>query len=1032
MSLAGVAVLGPIEAWAADGRRVELGTPRQKALLAVLSLRANTPVSAEALLDAVWGPSCPASATQLVHTYMYRLRRAIQPDSPKWHRHGVLSTVDGRYTLSLPSMALDVRAFEGHVTRAAGAGAGGNVRQARDMLDEALRCWRGEPFAGLPGPLLDIERRRLQERRLSVRQDRLELELRLGRHRAIVPELQAMVCEDPLHEQLVELLMLALYRGGRQSDALRLYEQTRRLLDDELGVQPGAGLRQLHLRLLRAAEAGAGDGEPEIGQSDIGQPLGLGSLAVGGAATPVLAAPVHTPAQLPRDIADFTGREAESASLAGLLAAGGGAYVPVGVIAGRPGVGKTALAVHVAHQVRAEFPDGQLYLDLHGGSVSPTSPASALEYLLRSVGLSLAELPESFQQRAALFRTWLAGQRILIVADDARDEEHVRALLPGSPGCAVLITSRTPLVGIDGARHLHLQSFDPADGLRMLRNVVGAERVDAEPAPAADIVAACAGLPLAVHIAAGKLTARPHWSLRHLAALLADESRRLDELVCADRAVRRSIALTADLLTPAQREAFMTLSLAELPTFDVAAAAAILGTTHTQAAELVDALVESHLVDVAGWSPTDEFQVRFHDLVRLYAREQAAAHLDPQVGRAALTRLLDRYLALATIADAALPLSTDSYLAAAPSRVAQCEPALFRWLASNADAWFEAESTNLTSPVHQAARTGLDSYTWRIMNKTASFTMLHSRRELWTGAGPVAVDCARRTGDRLGEGITLLAIGKLESERTEGRQGGTELEAALRVFRDIGDDRGQARALKDLALRASLNGDTQAGTDLVAEALRIAEGLGDEVATADALGIQSSLRLAAGDSAGALQSALRAQRLCQRMQKPRCLAQALTRVAACHRAAGDDHAAQEILLECLTVVEQFGDTHGQACVLRDLGSLRVDDDRGAGYLDRCLVLCEQLQMPRIRGQALYAYGHLHLRRGDQPLAHRCLQESLQIMQRLGNPIWQRRVSSTLDTLATPPQTRFDPWGSERTASVPTVASRLPSCRHGRG
>src|SRR6266536_3069520 len=609
------------------------------------------------------------------------------------------------------------------------------------------------------------------------------------------------------------------------------------------------------------AAAGAGDGEPEIGQSDIGQPLGLGSLAVGGAATPVLAAPVHTPAQLPRDIADFTGREAESASLAGLLAAGGGAYVPVGVSAGRPGVGKTALAVHVAHQVRAEFPDGQLYLDLHGGSVSPTSPASALEYLLRSVGLSLAELPESFQQRAALFRTWLAGQRILIVADDARDEEHVRALLPGSPGCAVLITSRTPLVGIDGARHLHLQSFDPADGLRMLRNVVGAERVDAEPAPAADIVAACAGLPLAVHIAAGKLTARPHWSLRHLAALLADESRRLDELVCADRAVRRSIALTADLLTPAQREAFMTLSLAELPTFDVAAAAAILGTTHTQAAELVDALVEGHLVDVAGWSPTDEFQVRFHDLVRLYAREQAAAHLDPQVGRAALTRLLDRYLALATIADAALPLSTDSYLAAAPSRVAQCEPALFRWLASNADAWFEAESTNLTSPVHQAARTGLDSYTWRIMNKTASFTMLHSRRELWTGAGPVAVDCARRTGDRLGEGITLLAIGKLESERTEGRQGGTELEAALRVFRDIGDDRGQARALKDLALRASLNGDTQAGTDLVAEALRIAEGLGDEVATADALGIQSSLRLAAGDSAGALQSALRAQRL---------------------------------------------------------------------------------------------------------------------------------------------------------------------------
>jgi DNA-binding SARP family transcriptional activator/tetratricopeptide (TPR) repeat protein len=998
MSLSRVALLGSVEAYAADGARLSLGSSQQKALLTILCLRVNAPVSVDALVEAVWEAPVPSTAPQLLYTHVSRLRRQIQPESSRWQRKGVLTSADGGYVLSLLSACLDVHSFEQRLSEAYEARARGDLQKAADLMDEALSLWRGEPFTGLPGPLLRAERGRLQEQHLSVRQDRLELNLRLGRHRETIPALLGMASEYPLQERAVELLMIALYREGRQSDALGAYADLRQALDNELGVEPSRALQDLHLRILRADSALmriSDGGRVNVRSPDAGSASGTASPLLG-----ALAAGWATPAQLPRDIVDFTGRVDEMSGVVDWLSSAGDTGVPLVAVAGRGGVGKTTLAVHAAHRVRSMFPDGQLYVSLRGTHEDPVTSAHVLEYFLHAIGPHRAELSDSFEERMALFRTWLAGRRILIVLDDARNEEQVRPLLPGSPGCAVVVTSRTPLVGFADARHLTLDLLDESDGLEMLYRALGPRRVEAEPGPASEIVKACAGLPLAIQIAAGKLLAHPHWPLRYLSTLLRDESRRLDGLTVADRAIRSSIALTVNLLEPEQHEAFVTLALTDLPSLDVGAAAALLRTSHGRAADLIDSLVLSQLLDVVGWGPVDELRVRFHDLVRLFAREQATTHLDPATCHAAIARLLDRYLALAAVADVAQPLNSDCYLDEDTNALGPHDSSLIEWIKANAVAWFADELNNIHILVRQAARMGLDSYPWRLLARTGAFCQLHSRLEAWPDIGQVSLQCARRAADHQAEAQALFNLGKIDSERSEGRRGIAELQAALDLFREIGDRRGQARALKDLGGAAWLIGDLKAGTRLINEAIRIADGIGDDSVLADSLVTLASIMLAGGDADRAQPEAVRAHEIYQRLQAPIGDAQALTCIAACHRAAGNERAAKDILLQCLSVVEDLGDLHGQACVLRDLGMLDIPDNEAETvvYLERSLALCDELQFLRIRGQVLYAYGRLSARQGDRRGAERLLIESLQIMEGVNNADWRQRVHTALDEL----------------------------------
>ncbi|RAY11006.1 AfsR family transcriptional regulator [Actinomadura craniellae] len=617
------AVLGPVRAWRGT-TELELGAPQQQAMLAALLLRRNRTASAGDLVDALWGEEPPARATGTLRTYASRLRRALEADRS---RPEILVSAGDGYALRVPANALDSAVFEEHVAAAARARAGGDPAAAVDLLRAADGMWAGTPLAGLPGPYAEAQRIRLGERRLAALRTRLETELELGRHTTVVEELTALVDEHPLHEPLRRLLMLALYRGGRRAEALGVFSAAERVLGEELGVGPDPELADLHRRILR--------GDP--GLAAPARPAGPPGLP---------APPPAPPAQLPSDVPDFTGRAEIAARLRADLAAGpgeGSQATRTVLLSGIGGVGKSALAVHVAHAVRDHFPDGQLYTDLRGAGDDPADPAEVLAGFLRALGVAETTIPAGRQERAALFRSRLAGRRVLVLLDDARDAAQVRPLLPGTPSCAVLVTGRARTTGLALSRQVDLDALAPGEAVALLARIAGADRVAAEPDAAGQVAAACGFLPLAVRIAAARLAARPAWRLARFAERLARERNRLAELRAGDLAVTASFRLGYDQLAPDLARAFRLLALPEGPGISLPAAAALLDLPADDAGILVESLVDLGLLES---SQPDRY--RYHDLLRLFARTLAEEEDGPAGRRAALDRLVHHHLVAAT------------------------------------------------------------------------------------------------------------------------------------------------------------------------------------------------------------------------------------------------------------------------------------------------------------------------------------------------------------------------------------------------
>ncbi|MER5731632.1 BTAD domain-containing putative transcriptional regulator [Streptomyces sp. NPDC002138] len=608
------AVLGPIRAWRGS-EPLSSGSPQQRALLAALLLREGRTATAPELIDAIWGEDPPPQALAAIRTYASRLRKVLDT--------GLLVSESGGYAIRLGSAAaLDLgvaRTLSGDADKARAAG---DRSLARTLLARALDLWDGEPLAGVPGPHAETERVRLGEWRLQLLETRLDLDLEVGSHAEAVSELTALTAAHPLRERLRELLMLALYRSGRQAEALAVYADTRRLLADELGVDPRPELRALQQRILRA--------DAELAR----------------AADPAPAAvPIQVrPAQLPATVPDFTGRGPFVTELGKVLSGAGGQVMAVSALAGIGGVGKTTLAVHVAHAARPHFPDGQLYVDLQGTEARPAEPEAVLGSFLRALGTPDTQIPDSPAERAALYRSTLDGRRVLVLLDNARDAAQVRPLLPGTAGCAALVTSRVRMAGLAGAHLVDLDVMSPEEALLLFTRIVGAERVGAERQAALDVVGACGFLPLAIRIAASRLAARRTWTVSVLAAKLADERRRLDELQAGDLAVKATFELGYGQLEPAQQRAFRLLGLADGPDISLCAAAAVLDRPEHDTEDLLEALVDCSLLESAAPG-----RYRFHDLVRLYARACAERDERPASERsAALDRLLDFYLATAS------------------------------------------------------------------------------------------------------------------------------------------------------------------------------------------------------------------------------------------------------------------------------------------------------------------------------------------------------------------------------------------------
>ncbi|MGA5197791.1 AfsR/SARP family transcriptional regulator [Streptomyces exfoliatus] len=606
------AVLGPVRAWR-DGEPVPTGSPQQRALLAALLLRGGRTATAHELIDALWGEESPSQALAAVRTYASRLRKALDPK--------VLVSESGGYALRTTPDALDVTAAQELAAEAEKLRAGGDRTAARARLAEALDLWDGEVLASVPGPYAETQRARLEEWRLTLLETRLDIDLEVGAHAEAVSELTALTAAHPLRERLRELLMLALYRSGRQAEALAVYADTRRLLADELGVDPTPELSRLQQRILQ-------------GDTELARPVEEAVPAV---------APIARPAQLPATVPDFTGRASFVRELGARLSTAEGHVMAVSALAGIGGVGKTTLAVHVAHEARPHFPDGQLYVDLQGAGNRAAAPETVLGSFLRALGTPDSAIPDSLDDRAALYRSTLDGRRVLVLLDNARDAAQIRPLLPGTAGCAALVTSRIRMVDLAGAHLVDLDVMSPEEALQLFTRIVGAERVQAEREAALDVVAACGFLPLAIRIAASRLAARRTWTVSVLAAKLADERRRLDELQAGDLAVKATFELGYGQLEPAQARAFRLLGLADGPDISLAAASAVLDLPLRDTEDLLEALVDTSLLESAAPG-----RYRYHDLVRLYAR--ACADRDeqpPSEKESAMSRLLDFYLSTA-------------------------------------------------------------------------------------------------------------------------------------------------------------------------------------------------------------------------------------------------------------------------------------------------------------------------------------------------------------------------------------------------
>jgi DNA-binding SARP family transcriptional activator len=630
------AVLGPVRAWLGD-TELDLGARQQRAVLAALLLADGRQVSLGALVDALWGPEPPKAAVGTVRTYVSRLRHLLAASVPDGVQEMIQSAADG-YVLHVRPAAVDLNLFLQWTAQAREARSAGDQAQAAVFLRDALALWRGDPLAGLPGEYAESQRVRLTELRMAALEERLALDIDRGGHVAATAELQTLLAAHPLRERLSELLMLALYRAGRQADALTVFSNVRRILNEELGIDPGPALQDLHQRILQTDEGLIGATKHQstaMSQRPAEQP-GL---------------PMHPlvqPAQLPADLPAFTGRRAELVQLNSLLDPGAPfpSTVVISAIDGMAGIGKTALAVHWAHQVADQFPDGQLYVDLRGFDPSGKvmTPGEALRCFLDALGVAPQRLPYSLEAQAGLYRSLLNGRRVLVLLDNARDVEQVRPLLPASPGCLVIVTSRQQLTGLittHDARALTLGAFSPDEARDALARRLGDRRLAADPAALAEVIELCAGLPLATALVAARATVYRDLPMAMIATELRDASTRLDALSADDTAtdLRSVFSWSYRLLSPSAARLFRLLPVYGAPELSLCAAASLAGMPAAETRSLLAELTGAGLV-------TEHCPGRFtsHDLIHLYAAELSAAIDITDDRDAALERLLDHYL----------------------------------------------------------------------------------------------------------------------------------------------------------------------------------------------------------------------------------------------------------------------------------------------------------------------------------------------------------------------------------------------------
>jgi DNA-binding SARP family transcriptional activator len=606
----GFAILGPL-AVVAQGRDFTPTAPKVRQVLAFLLLRRNQVVRVSELVDELWNSHPPDSAMTTLQTYVYKLRKDVL-DPCALAR---LYTKPCGYLLDLADENIDLSVFEQLSLQGRLALESGDPARAAELLSEALSVWRGEALVGVSaGEVLSAYVTRLEENRLQALEMRIEADMRLGRHPELVSELKVLVFTHPLHERFHAHLMTALGRSGRRCEALDVYRRLRAMLIEELGLEPSAPLQRLHQSLL-SADSGDPGGDSST------QPVAVGYAAATAAG---YMSGLTVPAQLPPDVPDFTGRAACLSQVRRELAGhGDGATTARTVpICGTPGVGKTTLALHAAHVDRAQYPDGQLFANLRGTSPTPADPADVLADFLQAVGLPRYQIPAMLEERAKLFRTWCNGRQVLVVLDDAYSMSQIAPLLPATPKCAVIITSRWRLYALPGCQTVEVDVMDLAEGVELLSRIIGASKVAAAQEQVEHIVDLCGYLPLALRSVGARLAAMPSWQPRKMVGLLESGTASLDQLRFADLDVRAGYDRSYDRLDPSDRSAFRLLGLLPPKDFSVATVANLLGGTAEAVEAQLTRLVGCHLLEAEEVNDAEEARYRLHKLIRLYAQER--------------------------------------------------------------------------------------------------------------------------------------------------------------------------------------------------------------------------------------------------------------------------------------------------------------------------------------------------------------------------------------------------------------------------
>lgn len=1003
-------VLGPLQVLRHDGETVDLGGPRQQIVLAMLLLESPHVVSVDRLVDAVWPDSPPATARSQIQICVSSLRQRLGAGTgPE-----VITTRRPGYLLRAGPAEFDRQVFESEVALARAHIAHGHPGDATELLRTALGRWRGTALPGIESLAVRDAATHLEEERARVVEEFADAQLRTGHHRDLVAVLHREVERYPLREQLRGQLMLALYGAGRQADALREFRRARQLSIEELGIEPAEPLRRLEQAILREDD----------------------SIVARSAERAPVASQQTNPAarMLPAELADFTGRARTTSEVLARLAEHRDADTDapsapaVVVLTGQGGIGKSALALHLAHRLVEHFPDGQLYASMHGAT-RPVAPAEVLTRFLRALGVPGGSIPDGLDERAELYRSRLADRSVVIVLDDVGQEAQVLPLLPPGKGSTVLITSRRRLTALPGAERVELGTFTTDSAVALLDRVTGGARIEDDRDDATELVRLCGHLPLAVRIAAARLAARPHWSLRTMVERLSDETIQLDELRHGDMAVRASLLLTYEALEPEARRLLRLLGMIDTPHLGAWACAALLDIDHRKAEDQLDELVELHLVDVDVDPDGDALGARYHlhDLVRLFARERAVAEDAAPDRAAAIARYLGAVLSLAEEAHRLeyggdfLIVHGDATRHALPDRLRAA-------LLAQPLLWLVRERQALVAAVAQASAAGLGSLCWDLAISSVVLFEAHALFDDWRTTHDVGLAAARRDHDRLGEAVMIYSLGSLHVVEQHFAEAEEHLDAALLIFTDLGSDEGMAMAIRNQAFVDRMTARYSRARSRSECALEMFRAAGDRAGEAYVL---SNLALVDLDSGHPDDARLRLQaaaEICRMISNRRIGAQVMHRLGEIQLQQGSHVLALTSFSAVLAFAADVGDRTAEAYGLLGLGQAHLGREEFTTARSTLLAaerMARELAELRIRVRALLSLSAVALACDDVVQARERAEEALDASGGIDLPVLTATCLTALgDADAT--EGRHDSAAQQWTAALSRLRTITPA------